>query len=160
MPDPDRHDATRLCFVCLGNICRSPLAEGIFIHLATQRGVIDRFRIDSCGTGDWHIGERPDPRALAVATKNGVELPSRGRQIDASLDSSHDLLLAMDRSNRDNIIRAGVPEDRIRMMLSFHPDLADDAEVPDPYFGGDEGFDDVFEMLTRACEGLLTHYGD
>jgi len=69
------------------------------------------------------------------------------------------MLLAMDRQNHADIVRAGVPADRVRMMLSFHPELADDAEVPDPYFGGNDGFDHVFDMLTRACEGLLAHYG-
>ena len=152
-PATDR--PVRLCFVCLGNICRSPLAEGVFLHLARDRGVLERFEVDSCGTGSWHIGERPDPRAQAVAHKHGVELPSFGRQIDADRDARHDLLLAMDRSNAHGVVAAGVPEDRVRLMLSFDPESPPGAEVPDPYFGGGDGFDRVHAMLTRACGGLL-----
>lgn len=153
-------DTTRLLFVCLGNICRSPLAEGIFLHLARERGVLDRFRVDSCGTGGWHVGNRPDRRALAVARKYGVSLPSRARQLDASTDGiAFDLLLAMDADNARALLRAGVDPNRVRLMRSFDATAVDEdgnaPDVPDPYYGGDEGFDRVFDMLTRACNGLL-----
>jgi len=152
-PRPDQ--PVRLCFVCLGNICRSPLAEGLFIRMARDRGSLDRFEVDSCGTGDWHVGERPDPRAQAVARKHGINLPSLGRQIDPEHDSRHDLLLAMDRSNAHGIVAAGLPEARVRLLLSFDPESEPGAEVPDPYFGGGDGFDRVHAMLMRACAGLL-----
>ncbi len=148
-------------FLCMGNICRSPLAEGIFLHLARRRGAADRFRVDSCGTGGWHTGEPPDPRARAVAEKHGVELPSRARQLDPSRDASaFDLIIAMDASNRENAIAAGVPAEKIRLMRSFDPNAPADADVPDPYYGGARGFDDVYAMLDSACRGLLDHLLD
>lgn len=155
----------RLCFVCLGNICRSPMAEGIFIRLATDRGVIDRFTIDSCGTGDWHIGERPDPRAIACASGRGTDLPSRARTLDDHRDGARfDLLLAMDRSNHDTMIARGIPASRVRMMRSFDPTIEVEGEgdnaaqapdVPDPYWSEDDGFEQVYDMLERACNGML-----
>lgn len=152
---------TRLCFVCLGNICRSPLAEGIFIHLAEQRGVGDRFTVDSSGTGGWHVGNPPDPRSVAVAQEHGVHLPSRARKHAADDAKRFDLFLAMDHSNAETLVERGVPEPKVRLMRSFDPahagtpDTAPD--VPDPYYGGDEGFDRVYEMLDAACGGLLDY---
>ncbi len=152
---PD-HDKTGVLFVCLGNICRSPLAEGIFIHLAHERGVLDRLRVDSAGTGGWHVGNRADPRSIAVAHKHGIELPSRARTFD---DGAHEAelfpwLIAMDRQNQRDMIARGAPREHVHLMLSFHPDPPCE-EVPDPYYGGDEGFDSVYEMLASACAGLL-----
>jgi protein-tyrosine phosphatase len=153
-------EVTGVLFVCLGNICRSPLAEGVFLHLAEARGVGDRFDVDSCGVGNWHAGERPDERALAVATQNDVRLPSMARQVEPSRDwKRFDLLLAMDDSNRHTLVRLGAPKDRVRLMRSYDPALAgaagDELNVPDPYYGGVDGFDQVFAMLERACGGLL-----
>ncbi len=164
--DQSASTRTGVLFLCLGNICRSPLAEGIFIHHATRRGVIERFRVDSAGTGGWHAGSRPDPRSVAVAEKHGVHLPGRARQLDGLVDGAgdgagngtgFDLVLAMDTQNKMDAIEMGVPESRVRLMRSFDPTAAPDAEVPDPYYGGDRGFDDVYDMLVRACEGLLDH---
>ncbi len=151
---------TGLLFVCLGNICRSPLAEGVFLHQAAERGVLDFFDVDSCGVGGWHAGEPPDKRARAVAKRNGVRLPSTARQVDPSTDFDRfDLLLAMDTSNRDALLELGAPAERVCLMRSYDPTLAsaDDNEldVPDPYYGGPKGFNTVFEMLERACRGLL-----
>ncbi|MEZ6317889.1 MAG: low molecular weight protein-tyrosine-phosphatase [Phycisphaerales bacterium] len=96
-------------FVCLGNICRSPLAEGIFIHIARERGVLDRFRVDSAGTGGWHVGNPPDPRSVAVARKHGIELPSRARTFDDGLRESErfEWLIAMDRENEADMLARG-----------------------------------------------------
>ena len=159
---------TRLLFVCLGNICRSPMAEGIFIHLARERGVLDRLEADSCGLGGWHVGDRADPRARATAAKYGVDLPSRARQFDPSSDPPRfDLVLAMDASNARGLIDRGTAEAKVRLMRSFDPTLRDlvdengrpragaDLDVPDPYYGADGGFDRVYAMLVRACAGLL-----
>jgi len=141
--------------VCLGNICRSPLAEGLLIHLARERGHHDRVLVGSCGTGGWHAGDPPDPRSLAVALKHGVNLPSRARQFDPSSDiDGFDLLIAMDDSNRRTLIDRGTPAGKVRLMLEFHPELTGQ-DVPDPYYGGPNGFDDVYEMVRVACAGLL-----
>jgi low molecular weight protein-tyrosine phosphatase len=159
---------TSLLFVCLGNICRSPMAEGIFLDLVTERGLADQFTIDSCGLGAWHVGEKPDPRARATAAKNGIVLPSIARQFDAETDTGgFDLLLAMDASNARGLVDASASHASVRLVRSFDPELShlvDDAggprpganlNVPDPYYGGDNGFDQVYAMLVRACTGLL-----
>jgi protein-tyrosine phosphatase len=153
-------DRTGLLFVCLGNICRSPLAEGIFLHQAAERGVAERFDVDSCGLGSWHCGEAPDSRAQAVARSRGVNLACVARKIDPRSDFDRfDLLLPMDLDNRDRLLELGAPPARVRLIRSFDPLLSDTPEhetaVPDPYYGGPEGFERVFEMLDRACAGLL-----
>jgi protein-tyrosine phosphatase len=147
---------TRVLFVCLGNICRSPLAEGVFLHLVRQAGLGHRFEADSAGTGDWHVGERPDARAADVARRHGVELPSRARQVTARDLSEFDHVLAMDRDNlRDlrRLARAGARAD-IRLLRAHDPERDGD-DVPDPYYGGASGFDLVYEMVHRSCAALL-----
>lgn len=156
--DPAPEERTGLLFVCLGNICRSPLAEGLFLHLAKERGVRDRFLVDSCGTGGWHVGEPPDKRARQVAKRRGVALVGRARRLDAPVDFERfDLILPMDRANLQDLHDEGAPKERTRLLRSFDPALsdADDPDVPDPYYGGPEGFDVVFDMVRRACDGLL-----
>lgn len=152
----------RFCFVCLGNICRSPLAEGVFRHLVEERVLGDRFHIESRGTGGWHVGEPPDPRSIEVARRHGIELVSRGKQYSTRDNERFDLFLAMDRSNRDTLIEMGAPEEKVRLYLSFDPALragADRAmEVPDPYYGGPDGFDRVYAMILAAGRGLLERY--
>jgi len=153
-------ERTGVLFVCLGNICRSPLAEGIFIHRARERGVLDLFDVDSCGTGAWHVGERADPRSLAVAAKHGIELPSIARQLDPESDFERfHWLVPMDHSNARNLIRSGADPQRVRLMRSFDPALngtsGAELEVPDPYEWSGDGFDRVFRMLDSACAGLL-----
>lgn len=159
-----RDGRTALLFVCLGNICRSPLAEGLFIHLANQRGVIDRFLVDSAGTGAWHVGKAADSRSIAVARAHGVHLPSVARQVDAATDFERfDLILAMDRANRTDLLDLGAPRERVKLMRSFDATLAgaDDREleVPDPYYGHGDGFQRVYDMLLRATTGLLDELG-
>jgi protein-tyrosine phosphatase len=153
-------DRTALLFVCLGNICRSPLAEGLFIHLARRRGVLDRYVVDSAGTGAWHVGKAADPRSIAVARANGVHLPSVARQVDPEADFERfDLILAMDRSNQTDLLALGAPRDRVRLMRSFDTTVTGaegcDLDVPDPYYGPGDGFQRVYDMLYRASEGLL-----
>jgi protein-tyrosine phosphatase len=162
LPDQKPDDRTGVLFVCLGNICRSPLAEGIFRHQAEARGVLGQFDIDSCGTGQWHVGERPDARAQDVARRRGIRLECIGRQLDPKRDFARfDLLVPMDRENLRTVLRHGAPADRVRLMRSFDPALRGakehELDVPDPYFGGPGGFDQVFDMLTAACGGLLDH---
>jgi protein-tyrosine phosphatase len=150
------HPRTRVLFVCLGNICRSPLAEGVFLHLAGEAGLAGHFEVDSAGTGDWHVGERPDARAAAVARRHGVELPSRARQVTPDDLDAFDHVLAMDRENlRDlqRLARAGAQAD-IRLLRDHDP-ARDGDDVPDPYYGGPSGFDLVYEIVQRSCAALL-----
>ena len=149
-----------VCFVCLGNICRSPTAEGVFAHLVTQAGLQDRIRIDSAGTGAWHRGERADKRARTEAGKHGIELTSVARQLVAGDFDRHDLLIVMDETNRAELEQlAPTPEarDKIKLLRAFDPLAPDDAEVPDPYYGGFDGFAHVFSICKSSCEGLLDH---
>ncbi len=161
---------TGILFVCMGNICRSPLAEGLFLHLARQRGEHDRFRVDSAGTGGWHVGNPPDPRSIEVARRHGVELVSRARQLNARTDfiepeanAGFHWLIGMDQDNCERMITLGAPEERVRLLRSFDPALAgkspQNLEVPDPYYGGPDGFDLMYTMIHSACEGLLDHLG-
>lgn len=149
-------DLTRVLFVCLGNICRSPLAEGVFRELVRERGLEHRYEVDSAGTGAWHVGEPADPRSRAVAEKHGIALHSRGRQVSEEDFRTFDVIIAMDRENQSNLerIRNGGPS-RLHLLREFDPEAGDGAEVPDPYYGGDGGFDRVFDMVHRSCVELL-----
>ena len=150
----------RLLFVCLGNICRSPTAEGVMRHLVAEHDLGHAVEIDSAGTGSWHVGHPPDERATGAARERGIELGGRARQFDVADFEAFDLILAMDRANYDEL-HARAPQDgareRVRLLREFDPDAvaATELEVPDPYYGGPEGFDDVLDLVTRACEGLL-----
>lgn len=145
----------------MGNICRSPLAEGVFDFLARRRNVRDLFTIDSCGTGGWHAGELADPRARRVARAGGFELTHRARQIEPADLHRFDLLLAMDRANLRALQHAGASPKHARLLREFDPAIpagilrGDPPEVPDPYYGADREFDEVHEMLVHACDGLL-----
>ncbi|MCW5758109.1 MAG: low molecular weight phosphotyrosine protein phosphatase [Phycisphaeraceae bacterium] len=149
-----------ILFVCLGNICRSPLAEGIFLHLAERHG-LDGVVVDSAGTGDWHAGEGPDRRAMAVARRRGVHLPSIARQVRVPEDFDRFThLVPMDASNMAHLLDLGAPPGRVRLMRAYdpaHAGLPVAPDVPDPYYGGDDGFDRVFDMLESACLGLVEH---
>lgn len=152
--DPDR---IGVLFVCLGNICRSPLAEGVFAHLVAEAGLSDRFVVDSAGTGAWHVGERPDGRSIQVAQDHGVHLPGRARQVTPEDLRRFDVVLAMDRDNLADLERLSRDSGgtaRIHLLRSFDPD-ADGDEVPDPYYGGARGFEKVYAMVHTACRGLL-----
>jgi len=153
----------RVLFVCLGNICRSPLAEGVFQHLARSRGLESRLEVDSAGTGAWHVGERPDKRSRAVALKHGIELPGRARQVDEEDLRDFDLILAMDGDNLHQLrsMESATAETvEIRLLREFDPASDGDLAVPDPYYGGPDGFDTVFEMVHRSCEALLDELED
>ncbi len=154
-PDTPR---TSVLFVCLGNICRSPLAEGIFTSLVVEAGLEDRFEIESAGTGAWHVGERPDARAEMVANQHGVDLVSEARQITEEDLHRFDYVIAMDRENLRNIQRMADASDadaQIHLLREFDPEGDAGAEVPDPYYGGASGFENVYEMVHRSCRALL-----
>ena len=148
----------KILFVCMGNICRSPVAEGIFLHLVKERGWQDRFEVDSAGIGDWHVGHDADSRSQAVALKHGIVLTCRARQVASPEDfENFDLLLAMDRQNFRDLIHLSPPEHhgKIRLMREFDPEGGADHEVPDPYYGGPKGFETMYVMLHRSCLRLL-----
>lgn len=150
-------DRTAVLFVCLGNICRSPLAEGIFLHLVHEAGLTDRFEVDSAGTGAWHVGERPDARAAMVASQHGVHLDSRARQITSDDLQRFDYVIAMDHENLRNIERladATAPHAEVHLLREYDKSGEGD-EVPDPYYGGASGFETVYEMVHRSCQNLL-----
>ena len=145
-------------FVCLGNICRSPLAEGVFRHVLDDRGLTDRFRVDSAGTGSWHVGESPDHRAMRSAATHGVTLSGHSRQVQPEDFRTFDYIVAMDRSNLAELenYRDGVGGDTsLYLLREFDPEGGPGAEVPDPYYGGPDGFEKVYQMVDRSCEALL-----
>jgi protein-tyrosine phosphatase len=147
----------RICFVCLGNICRSPTAEGIFQHLVNERGLQSYFYIDSAGTSAYHIGEPANSKSQFVANQEGVKLHSRARRFEAGDLADFDLILAMDHENLKNLKRLdsnGIHTDKIKLMRDFDPRPVDGA-VPDPYYGGMDGFQKVFDVLKRSSEALL-----
>ena len=149
----------KLLFVCLGNICRSPAAEGVFLHLLKQRGLSERFVVDSAGTGGWHVGNPADRRMQAVANRRGIDLPSRARQICLDDFSSFDLVLTMDDDNltavRGLAQEAGAAATAtIKPMLHYARNFSE-TEVPDPYYGGEAGFEHVLDLLEDACANLL-----
>jgi protein-tyrosine phosphatase len=158
-------EAVRVVFVCLGNICRSPTAEAIMRgHLeASDLGRL--VEIDSAGTGAWHVGEPPDDRARAEATRRGIDLRGRARQFHAGDFHHFDLVVAMDRTNRSDLLDLATSPDhgsKVRLLREFDPEAGDgsDLDVPDPYFGGSNGFAEVFDIVDRACRGLLEHLRD
>jgi protein-tyrosine phosphatase len=156
--DPDAGPTPiKVLFVCLGNICRSPAAEGCFLHLMAREQLEDAFVVDSAGTGHWHVGKPADRRMLEAASRRGILLPSRARQIARSDLAAFDHILTMD---DDNLAA-------VRRLAGPHPTRATIApitrycrrhglkEVPDPYYGGPDGFEQVLDLLEDACEGLL-----
>ncbi len=151
--------AHSVLFVCLGNICRSPTAEGVFRHILAERDLQDQFLVDSAGTGDWHIGNPPDRRAQAAAAERGIDISNlRARQVKDSDIHHFDYVIAMDHANRHELITlAGeFHANKVRLLLEF-ADIAGINEVPDPYYGGERGFDQVLDLIEQASEGLLLH---
>jgi protein-tyrosine phosphatase len=150
-------ERTRVLFVCLGNICRSPSAEGVFRALVREAGA-DWIETDSCGTGHWHIGKGPDPRAVAAARRRGIDISDlRARQFRASDLDDFDFILAMDRQNladiRDIWHQNGGTEPEL--FLAYGSTAHE--EVPDPYYGGEQGFEHVLDLIHDASQGLLAH---
>ena len=149
----------KVLFVCLGNICRSPAAEGVFLHLLEERGLSDHFVVDSAGTGGWHVGNPADRRMQAAANRRGIQLPSRARQISLDDFLSFDLVLTMDKDNLA-AVQGLAREANSRARASIKPMLSyarrySEKEVPDPYNGGDAGFEHVLDLLEDACTNLL-----
>jgi protein-tyrosine phosphatase len=149
--------STKLLFVCLGNICRSPSAEGIMNHLVAEAGLSHVISCDSAGTSAYHIGEPPDPRMTTAAKRRDIPLSSRGRQFERRDFEEFDLILAMDRDNYavlKALDRDGKYADKLKLMCDYCQTFSD-KEVPDPYYGGADGFNYVLDLLLDACGGLL-----
>lgn len=157
-------DSLRVTAVCLGNICRSPIAEAVLRDRIDRAGLSDLVTVDSAGTGDWHIGHDADPRAQGILTQNGYALTHSARQITSSWMAQLDIILVMDESNYTNVealIRDSGHEPELYMMRSFDPefshldDLHADLNVPDPYFDKEDGFAQVLDMIERAADAFV-----
>lgn len=148
----------RVCFVCSGNICRSPTAEGVFKKLVADAGIAHAFHVESAGIGSWHVGERADPRTIRAAEKRGYRLDSRAQHWKARDFDRFDYVVAMDRTHVDSLVRLATT-DAMKAKISLARDHVAggprDADVPDPYYGEIEGFDEVVEICLAACEALL-----
>lgn len=147
----------KVVFVCLGNICRSPAAEGVFIDLLEKKNLTGSYVVDSAGTGSWHIGELPDARMREHAKERGIDLKSRSRQFKAEDFDHFDHIIVMDKSNEQNVkAMTNLTENhaKVRQMASFAKNHSEE-EVPDPYYGGAAGFEKVLDLVTDGCEELL-----
>jgi protein-tyrosine phosphatase len=162
-------EPVRVLFVCLGNICRSPTAEGVMRELVSREGLEGAIVVESAGTGAWHVGSPPDARAAEAARARGVELSGTARQVRTQDFEDFDYLVAMDAENLRALRSLAHGEDqraKVRLLREFDPASAGGAEdaggldVPDPYYGGADGFDEVFELVRAACAGLLEQLRD
>ena len=155
---PRNENTLHVCFVCLGNICRSPTAEGVVRRLLREAGLDGKVVVESAGTGDWHVGALPDHRARAAAQRRGIDLVSRARQFVRADWQRLDYVLAMDQANFAALAEAA-PDDearaKLRLFRSFDPAAPPGAEVPDPYYGGPEGFEHVLDLCEAAGLGLI-----
>ena len=148
----------KICFVCQGNIIRSPLAENIFRHLVEEQNLIGKYQLDSSGTSAYHTGEAPDRRMRQVAAEHGFVYTGRAKQFRREDLKTCDLIVVMDNNNRRILesMAGDQPQlNKIRMMREFDPQGDGAMDVPDPYYGGLEGFEDTFQIVKRSCEGLL-----
>ncbi|AKI02999.1 protein-tyrosine-phosphatase [Hoeflea sp. IMCC20628] len=147
-------------FVCMGNICRSPLAEGILRRGLCDAGLAEHVHIDSAGTGNWHQGDAPDPRSVATAANHGIDISAqRARTVVPEDFDRFDLILAMDRSNEAGLMARAPSSRRDRVFLFLEYTLAGRADVPDPYHGGATGFEDVYQLLLEGCSELVPRLG-
>lgn len=147
-------------FVCMGNICRSPTAEAVMHHLVHEAGLQDAIAIDSAGTGAWHVGEERDRRSRTVARRRGMPITGLARQFVRGDFDRFDLVLALDEENARELRRLAPTDEaraKIHLLREFDKNAGPGAEVPDPYYGGPEGFDLVFDICLSACRGLLEH---
>ena len=159
---PNQDRSLKILFVCLGNICRSPAAEGVFLHLLAERDLTDQFVVDSAGTGGWHVGNPADRRMQAAANRRGIQLPSRARQISVDDLVDFDLILTMDDANLSAVRSlsdemGGRATAELKTMLSFARNFTE-TEVPDPYYGGEAGFEHVLDLLEDSCSALLDEF--
>jgi protein-tyrosine phosphatase len=157
--EPERLASRRVLFVCMGNICRSPTAEGVFRKVLLERAPELDVSVASAGTHAYHVGQPPDPRARRAAERRGIDLSAqRARRVNADDFEHFELVLAMDEQNREALLEICPPEfrDRVRLLLEFAPHLGR-TEVPDPYYGGSNGFEHVLDLVEEAALGVLEH---
>jgi protein-tyrosine phosphatase len=155
--------ATKICFVCLGNIVRSPVAQALFDQKAVQLNQADRFETDSAATGTWHTGEPPDARMRRVAARHGLIYDHRARQLEYGDLEAFDLILAMDRENRADLLRLAASshqQEKIHLLREFDPFGGPNASVPDPYYDGLDGFEEVYQAIARSIDGLMAALQD
>lgn len=150
-----------ILFVCLGNICRSPAAEAIFLHKLSQRKLLAQFTVDSAGTGGWHIGRKADSRMRHAASLRAISIDSRARQISVKDFETFDLILTMDNQNFNDVVSLSKQiktsfKAKIQPLLEYST-TRNFLEVPDPYYGGEKGFDEVLDLLDNAIDGLISH---
>ncbi len=153
----------RVSFVCLGNICRSPTAEGIMRSLVEAAGLSNEIEVESAGTGTWHLGERADRRARETAEGHGVTLNGRAHQFSGGDFDRLDYILVMDvgiKNTLGKLATTDAARAKLHLLRSFDPASEKDAPVPDPYYGGPDGFEDVYDICEAACRGLLAHIID
>ena len=149
-----------ISFVCLGNICRSPLAQGVFHDLVNREKLDQKIFISSAGTGNWHIGNLPDERMRQTAQSKGIKLESRAQQFQSKDFNRFNLILAMDHSNLirlSEIAPSTLSPDKLMLFRSFDPKSNGDQDVPDPYYGGEKGFEEVYRMVERTCPPILAY---
>ncbi|MFG1700168.1 low molecular weight protein-tyrosine-phosphatase [Nonomuraea sp. NPDC049309] len=151
----------RVCVVCMGNICRSPMAEVVLRKVLDDRGLGGQVVVESAGTGGWHVGYPMDERALETLSLRGYDGSShRARQFTRDWFDRYDLVLAMDRDNLSNLQRIAPDGAEVHLFRSFDPAAPEGAEVPDPYYGGREGFEEVLDLVESAAEGIAKHIAD
>jgi protein-tyrosine phosphatase len=149
-------DKTRILFVCLGNICRSPLGEGILRSMADERGLAARIETDSAGTGGWHQGNGPDPRSIAIGLDNGIDIsPLKARKIRTTDFNRFDMIFAMDRSNLRDLVKLAPHDSSADIHLFMDFVSGEKRDVPDPYYGDQTDFEQVYRMLSKGCDRLL-----
>jgi protein-tyrosine phosphatase len=156
LPAPHEPGRYRVAFICSGNICRSPSADVILERLLAEAGLTDRVEVVSGGIGDWHVGNPMDSRSAGALTARGYDpSPHRAQQVEAGWFGRDDVLFAMDESHRSDLVRLG-GTDRVRLFGDFDPETPG-VEVPDPYYGGRDGFEEVLDMIERTCRALVPH---
>lgn len=150
---------THILFVCMGNICRSPLAECAFLNETQSRGLSDQFEIDSAGTGGWHEGQDPDRRMRKAAQTEGIDVFGSARQVCREDFSRFEHIVCMDEDNREALLSMGAPQSKISLLLEYDSSVPE-REVPDPYYGGEAGFHNVVKLVSSGCRRLLDHLTD
>lgn len=146
-----------ILFVCLGNICRSPLAEGVFRHVACERGLEASFLVDSAGIGGWHVGSAPDRRSIAVAARHGIDISGQScRRLARSDLQEFDFIFAMDESNVGALLAGAPPPAHSKIHLFLDYALGTKTDIPDPYYGGPDGFETVYRMIREGSEALVS----